>query len=122
MREYKRGMKILEGRLQSWAEYYVSPIHGLSYSPSTVEARLMEYGSGASQSGKPSATVLRYMPHLTASETDIAISSMPSEWGNAIKYRYVEQVTQKQAAEMMGLKERKYAYTLRDAHVYLAAK
>jgi len=121
-REYKRGMKILQARLESWAEWHSKPIHGLGFPDQTSEYKLILYGAGASHSKIAQAKVLRYMPHLRDSEVDGHIKTMPDVWQRCIKARYLSSLNQKRAATSVGLRERKYAYLLRDAHTYLAAK
>ena len=115
-------MTLLQARLEQWAAWYLKPIHGLGYPDQTTEFKLMIYGAGASHNKLPAARILKYMPHLRASETDRYIKTMPDEWQKVIRTRYLDSLNQRQAAISVGLKERKYAYLLRDAHIYLAAK
>ena len=105
-------------RLEIWAERECKPIPGLSYSSTTIEARMME--TGCASSGVAMRTIPAYSPSRSNLEMDKAISGLGKFYKLMIHNKYINQYPEAVCMELAGLKKTIYYERWQDIYHYIA--
>jgi DNA-directed RNA polymerase specialized sigma24 family protein len=106
--------------LWDWADWAIRGVSGLGYASSTLEGRLATEGTIIR--GTPRSRVPSFAINRRAAEVNTAVNSLRSRWRMAVKARYIMNLSDKDAAAMLGIGVPTYRRDLDLAHAWLAGR
>jgi len=110
--------EMIKIRLDDWGSWKAKPIPGMSYPSMSVEARMMDGGSGSTVKNWP-----RYEPSPYHSQTDIAISEIHDlVWISILQHKHVDKRKDIEIAKLLDCSTAKVNNELASIYAYLSGK
>ncbi len=108
----------IKRRLESWGEAEAKPVPGLSYSDTTIEARMIEVG--CITSGNAVRVIPSYRPNASNLEIDQAVHNLNKFQRRIVYDKYVKQLSDKQCMALSNRSKSSYYAELDSIYHFIA--
>jgi len=113
-----KSLQSIKYLLDQWGEAEAKPVPGLSFSPDSIESRMIE--SGCATSGTPQRRIPPHRANLQNSLTNQAVQCLDRQQKPIIYQKYVNRTKPESCIEISGLSKAAYYAELNAIYHYLA--